>query len=75
MIKKLKGFCTRNLELACLVCYLKIINIFFEKYCMHLKVNCPRNSKNGIEILEKVHFRSQILECPSIAWKCDIYVL
>ena len=24
---------------------------------------------------EKVYFRSQILERPSIAWKCDIYVL
>ena len=30
--------------------YLKIIiNTFFEKY-IYLTVNCPRNSKNGIEI-------------------------
>ena len=31
-------------KLARFVFYLKIINIFFEKY-MHRMVNCPRNSK------------------------------
>ena len=51
----LRGYCTLNLKLACFVCSLKITNTFFnnnKKYaCMHFKVNCLRNSKNGIEIL------------------------
>ena len=37
-------------KLACFVLYLKIINIFFKNDTMHLTVNCPRNSKNNIEI-------------------------
>ena len=46
-----------NLELACFVCYLKIINTFFEIWYMHLTANCPRNSKNGIEIFSKLRIR------------------
>ena len=39
----LRGYCTPDLELACL-CYLKTINTFLiNNICMHLKVNCPRN--------------------------------
>ena len=41
------GYCTPNQKLACLVLYLKIINIFLKKQCMHLIVYmyCARNSK------------------------------
>ena len=41
---------TPTTKFACYVLYLKIINTFL-KYNMHLIVNCPRKSKNGIEIL------------------------
>ena len=42
----LRGHCTPNLKLAYFVCYLKIINTFFLEI-----IYCPRNSKNGFEIL------------------------
>ena len=37
VLTSLRGYCTPNLKLACFVSYLKIINTFFEKWCIHLK--------------------------------------
>ena len=39
VLTSLRGYCTPNLKLACFVCYLKIINPFFEKWCILLKWN------------------------------------
>ena len=35
----LRGYCTPNLKLACFVCYLKMINLFFlKKVCILKKI-------------------------------------
>ena len=45
----LRGYCTPNLKLSCFVCYLKVINTFFEKIMHASKLSMEL--KNGIEIL------------------------
>ena len=40
---------------------------------MHFKAKLTKELKNDIEILEKVNFRSQILECPSIGQYWNIF--
>ena len=49
---RLRGYCTPNPKLACFMLHLKIINTFLKKKkYASLLLNCPRNSKNDIEIL------------------------
>ena len=52
----LRGYCTLKLDLACFVCYFKIINIFFSKNNEWILAlgKLSKELKNGIEICQVV---------------------
>ena len=67
----LSGNYTSNRNWVCFVCYLKIINTFFERWYSYLKANCRRNSKNvnlsspsGSWVIEKIMMFRSIAQEP-----------
>ena len=64
----LRGNCTTDQKLACVVPYLKIINTFLKNY-MHLTVSCPRNS-----IGSRVNWFLDLAACVCrLPWLADIF--